>query len=56
MRRVVTKEHQCRETVNIFKNNLKIYVIIFRKLFLCGGWTDNIVLFDIQLINHHTYI
>ena len=49
MRRIATIEHQCRETVN----NLKSYVIIFAN-FVCGGYTDNIVFFDIQLINHHT--
>ena len=37
------------------KNNLKIYVKIFAKKF-CGGCRDNIVLFYVQLINHHIYI
>ena len=36
------------------KNNLKIYVIIFA-MFLYGRWTNTIILFYIQLINHHTY-
>ena len=48
MRRVPTKEHQCRETVNIVKT---IY-FFFCKKNVCGGCTDNIVFFYVQLINH----
>ena len=54
MRRVATKEHQCRETVDIVKSNLKIYVIILA-FFKCGVCTDNIVFFYIT-VNKSSYI
>ena len=38
------------------KNNFKINVMIFGEKNLCGGCTDNIVFFYVQLINHHIYI
>ena len=47
MRRVATKQHKCRETVNIVKQ-FKDLCNNFREYCLCGGCTDNIVSFYIS--------
>ena len=53
MRRVVTKEHQCWETVNIEKQFNDLCGNFCKQKIVCGGCTDNIVFFYIQLINNH---